>query len=64
MDDGGVLEVYDNVFFEANTAGYSGGAVSRPSKIDSHLPGVATFWRCTTVWSLRGTWLSLVVAAR
>jgi hypothetical protein len=40
MDDGGVLEVYDNVVFEANTAGSLGGAVSRPSKIDSHLPGV------------------------
>jgi len=36
----GVLEVHDNVTFEANAAGLEGGAVSLPSKIDSHLPGV------------------------
>ena len=37
----GVLEVHDNVVFEANTAEESGGAVSLPFEIGSHLPGVA-----------------------
>jgi len=38
----GVLEVHDNVVFEANTAGGfgDGGAVSLPPEIGSHLPGV------------------------
>jgi len=35
----GVLEVHDNVTFEANTAGHSGGAVSLPFEMYSHLPG-------------------------
>ena len=35
-----MLEVHDNVTFEANTAEHEGGAVSLPSEIDSHLPGV------------------------
>jgi len=32
--------VHDNVVFEANTAEESGGAVSLPFEIGSHLPGV------------------------
>ena len=35
----GAMEVYDNVPLEAKAA-KSGGAVSLPSKIDCHLPGV------------------------
>ena len=40
MYDGGVLEVHDNVTFEANTAEVNGGAVSLHFEIGSHLPGV------------------------
>jgi len=53
MHDGGLLEVHDNVTFEANAAGF-GGAVSLPFEIGSHLPDVAlwvTF--CKRVASIR-----------
>ncbi len=33
----GVLDVHDNVVFEANTAELYGGAVSLPLEIDFHL---------------------------
>ena len=36
----GVLEVHDNVVFEANTAGSEGGAVSPPFYKFSQLPVV------------------------
>ena len=36
MSTGGVLEVHDDVVFEANTAGDDGGAVSPPFKRGSH----------------------------
>ena len=36
----GVLEVHDNVTFEANTAGYGGGEASLPFESGSHLPVV------------------------
>jgi len=39
MFSGGVLEVHDNVTFEANAAEL-GGAVSLPFEIDFHFPGV------------------------
>ena len=43
MSNDGVLEMYDNVVLQANTAVYNGafgngGAVSLPFEIDSHLP--------------------------
>jgi len=37
MSSKGVLEVHDNVVFEANSAAYSGGAVSLPLEIGVHL---------------------------
>ena len=39
MSTGGVLEVHDNVVFEANTAVWWGGAVNLPFEMYSHFPG-------------------------
>ena len=36
----GMMEVHDNETFEANTAGYGGGAMSLPFESGSHLPAV------------------------
>ena len=38
MRNDGLLEVHDNVTFEANTAEVEGGAVSLPISIGFHLP--------------------------
>jgi len=40
MFTGGLLEVRDNVTFEANNAGSNGGAVSLPLEIGFHLAKV------------------------
>ena len=47
MHTGGVLEVHDNVVFEANTAGSDGGAVSLPFDAVTLLSGaVVCDWLC------------------
>ena len=47
MYTGGVLEVHDNVVFEANTAGDNGGAVSPPFDTVALLPAVVLCdWFC------------------
>ena len=40
MSFAGVLEVHDNVTFEANAAEDDGGAVRLPFSIGPHLPGL------------------------